>query len=90
MREQGESSNNPQVLDKEQVSGIGKNTASRIFKEIVGLRVGEALMFSPSAMVDADMTDDGTPKYFRLGTGFLKVRVRTRLTTDGGKSILAA
>ncbi|OBT40293.1 hypothetical protein VE00_09627 [Pseudogymnoascus sp. WSF 3629] len=51
---------------------------------------GEALIFSPSAMIVADVASGGTSGYFRLGTGFLKVRVRTRLTTDGGKSVLAA
>jgi hypothetical protein len=74
----------------ERISGAKSNTASLIFREIVGLRVGEALLFSPSAMVDADMASSDASRYARLGTGFLKVRVRTRLTTDGGKSVLAA
>ena len=71
-------------------SGAKSHTASLIFKKIVGLGIGEALIFSPSAMIDADVASGGTSEYVRLGTGFLKVRVRTRLTTDGGKSVLAA
>jgi hypothetical protein len=43
-------------------------------------------LFLPSAMVEAEMA--GGSSFARLG--FLKVRVRTRLTTDGGKSVLAA
>lgn len=71
-------------------SGAKSHTASSIFKKVVGLGIGEALIFSPSAMIDADVVSGGTSEYVRLGTGFLKVRVRTRLTTDGGKSVLAA
>ncbi|KFY83986.1 hypothetical protein V500_09690 [Pseudogymnoascus sp. VKM F-4518 (FW-2643)] len=64
-------------------------TASVIFTKIVELEVGEALLFSPSAMVGVDVASNGG-WYARLGAGVLKVRVRSRLTTDGGKSILAA
>jgi hypothetical protein len=74
----------------EPISGGKHNTAALIFKKIVELEVGEALMFSPSAMVGADVASGDNSKYAKLGTGFLKVRVRTRLTTDGGKSVLAA
>ncbi|OBT84079.1 hypothetical protein VE02_07020 [Pseudogymnoascus sp. 03VT05] len=69
-------------LMSEPTSGAKNHTASLIFKKIVGLGVGEALIFSPSSMIDANMAIGGISKYVRLGTGFLKVRVRTRLTTD--------
>lgn len=75
--------------DADTISGAKIPTAATIFKKIVELEVGEALLFSPSAMVGVDVTSDGG-RYTRLGAGFLKVRVRSRLTTDGGKSILAA
>lgn len=79
-----------QGLMGELTSGAKIHTTSLIFKKIVGLGVGEALIFSPSAMIDADVASGGSSGYVRLGTGFLKVRVRMRLTTDGGKSVLAA
>lgn len=75
--------------DAESIPVAKGHTASMIFKKIVGLEVGEALLFSPSAMVGVDVTSGGGG-YTRLGAGFLKVRVRSRLTTDGGKSVLAA
>lgn len=75
---------------KGRISGAKNHTASLIFKEIVGLRVGEALLFSPSAIIGVDMASGESSNYARLGTGFLKVRVRMRLTTDGGRSVLAA
>lgn len=65
------------------ISSEKGNTAAMIFKTIVGLEVGQALLFSPSAMVDVGTANGDTTKYTRLGTRFLKVRVRSRLTTDG-------
>jgi hypothetical protein len=65
------------------------NPAKRMFTEVVNLRVGEALLFAPSAMVGLDEGKDGEVALRRLGDGFLKVRVRTRLTIDGGKSVMA-
>ena len=53
--------------------------------EIVELEPGEALIFSPSAMLEA--VEGKAPR--NLGMEWLKVRVRRRLTEDGGKSILA-
>jgi hypothetical protein len=69
------------------VASARSNAARRVFREIVKLRVGEALLFSPSAMIGVE--GDGNLGFTRLGMGFLKVRVRTRLTTDGGKSVMA-
>ena len=81
-----------------------KNDVARIFEEIVGLEVGEALLFSPAAMLnttvaveDVDMADKLlevmpekgiVPK--KLGTEWVKMMVRKRLTEDGGRSIMAA
>lgn len=50
-----------------------------LYNRIMGLRVGEALMFAPSAVVGGA----------RLGGDSLKVKVRKRITWDGGKSILS-
>lgn len=78
----------PGDRDADAISGAKALTSATIFKKIVGLEVGEALLFSPSAMVGVDVGGGGG-SYGRLAGGFLKVRVRSRLTTDGGKSKLA-
>jgi hypothetical protein len=62
------------------------NAAQRIFNKIVQLKVGEALLFAPTAMVGTNKCGLDTTK---LGTGFLEIRVRNRLTLDGGKSVMA-
>ena len=87
--------------------GTGEESAKRdiafTFAEIAGLEVGEALVFSPSAILkgpvavkDAETTgkkrevicpEDVVPE--KLGTGCMKMRVRKRLTEDGGTSIMA-
>lgn len=96
-----------------------------LFSEIVSLRPGQALIFSPSAVVglkDSEPaeqhaientsfgvftngnSEDGSSrnasstngergsqaKIVRLGNGVLKVRVRKRITQDGGRSIMAS
>ncbi|OBT69558.1 hypothetical protein VE03_00820 [Pseudogymnoascus sp. 23342-1-I1] len=76
-------------LARELISGGKGRRASMIFRKIVGLEVGEALVFSPSAMVGVGVASSGGSRYIKLGAGYLKVRVRGRLTTDGGKSVLA-
>ena len=61
-----------------------RRNVRKIFEEIVTLNVGEALVFSPSAILSCDASN-----VTKLGMSYLKVRVRKRLTTDGGRSILA-
>jgi len=64
-----------------------------IFHAVVDLDPGEALLFSPSAMlrIKEELDESGvvTKKASKLGMRYLKVRVRQRLTADGGRSILA-
>ncbi|RKF63884.1 putative p-loop containing nucleoside triphosphate hydrolase [Erysiphe neolycopersici] len=55
------------------------NSKKDILQQIVKLDVGNALLFAPSAVVDVDQ---------KLGMDYLKIKVRNRLTTDGGKSIM--
>ncbi|KAL9028993.1 MAG: hypothetical protein Q9196_002714 [Gyalolechia fulgens] len=62
-----------------------KRDVQKIFVEIVELEPGDALIFSPAAMLEPV---EGGPSR-KLGIEWLKVRVRRRLTEDGGKSILA-
>ena len=57
------------------------------------LEPGEALLFSPSAMVrvreELDESGGVRKRAGRLGMRWLRVRVRQRLTVDGGRSVLA-
>ncbi|OQV00295.1 hypothetical protein CLAIMM_05813 [Cladophialophora immunda] len=60
-----------------------------VFKIIVRLGQGEALVFCPKAYFDID--DGGESPGFRpLEDGYAKVKIRGRLTADGGRSILAS
>ncbi|KAI9829830.1 MAG: hypothetical protein M1826_005407 [Phylliscum demangeonii] len=52
---------------------------------IVNLDVGEALLFAPSTMLAVER---GVIE--KLGMADLKVRIRSRLSTDGGRSVLAS
>ncbi|POS81357.1 hypothetical protein DHEL01_v200238 [Diaporthe helianthi] len=62
-----------------------KQAAANLFARIVGLRVGEALVFSPNAVVG--VSEEGEAR--KLGSGVLKVCVRNRVTEDGGTSVMA-
>ncbi|RYP07738.1 hypothetical protein DL765_009030 [Monosporascus sp. GIB2] len=59
--------------------------ATAMFAHIVQLKVGEALVFAPSAVLGID--DSLNVK--RLSHGVLKVRIRNRVTEDGGRSVMA-
>ncbi len=73
------------VSTAEELGGATKRDARSIFAEIVELEPGEALIFSPSAVLEP--VEGEAPR--KLGMEWLKVRVRKRLTEDGGRSILA-
>ena len=73
---------------------VGEDSLEEMFKTIVGLRTGEALVFSPDSLLDvrnatlsievSDMAIDP------LLDQYVKVRIRNRISTDGGKSIMAS
>lgn len=66
-------------------SGKAKNGSVRsLFSQIVTLNVGESLLFSPSATLDVV---DGRPR--KLGVGYVKFKTRSRVTADGGSSVMA-
>lgn len=74
-----------------------EDPALELFSRIVDLRVGEALMFAPSAIVtlkkrtgEENSDKSGLGEASRLAHGVLKVRIRNRTTADGGRSIMAA
>ncbi len=75
-------------------SSDGLSTVSDIFRTIVGLQTGEALLFSPTALLDIGMQDLTKPFAKRplekLTDAYVKLRIRKRVTTDGGKSIMAS
>jgi hypothetical protein len=64
--------------------------AAAMLKEIVELGVGEALLFSPSAMVGLETDNQGGMVVRKLRAEYLRIQIRTRMTIDGGKSIMAA
>lgn len=55
-----------------------------LMKRIVALRTGEALLFSPTAMLTIQ---NGKP--VRLDTDIVKFKTRMRLSADGGTSHMA-
>ncbi|KAI1775458.1 hypothetical protein F4818DRAFT_451751 [Hypoxylon cercidicola] len=59
--------------------------AAAMFAQIVRLRVGEALLFAPSAVLGIDSASN----IRKLNHGVLKVRIRNRVTEDGGQSVMA-
>ena len=64
-----------------------------ILRMIVNLEAGQALLFAPSALLD--VANDGAssssnaPKIQKLGLRYVKMRVRKRLTEDGGRSVMS-
>ncbi|KAK2739634.1 hypothetical protein FQN55_009370 [Onygenales sp. PD_40] len=85
--------------------GESTYTSDGLFSRIVTLRTGEALVFCPSAMLDLARekgdevssagTDGAVTSTLRplqvkeLGAKYARIRIRKRVTTDGGRSILA-
>lgn len=60
-----------------------------LFYRIVNLRVGEALLFSPGAVLGSAAGNPSSPGLSRLGAGYLVIKIRKRLTEDGGKSVIS-
>lgn len=65
-----------------------KNNLASLFSRIVHLQVGEALLFCPSAIIESSVKD-GHVNYNHLGANHLGVRIRSRLTLDGGRSVIS-
>lgn len=83
----------------------GPDTQMDLFSRIVNLKTGEGLLFAPTAVLDVREVDSGplvsdhecttngrfsNKEIVQLGEGILKVRVRKRITKDGGKSVMAS
>lgn len=71
------------VLKKHIAALKGKNDQA-IFEQIVRLKVGENLLFCPTAAVGMEKN-----KIVSMDNGYVKFRTRSRITADGGKSKLA-
>ncbi|KAK3673914.1 hypothetical protein LTR78_006116 [Recurvomyces mirabilis] len=59
---------------------------AELFKRILGLKLGESLVFSPSSFVGSD--EDGMPR--KLGSGVLSLQTRLRMGMDIGMSDMAS
>ncbi|KAF3061101.1 hypothetical protein GL218_04120 [Daldinia childiae] len=65
-------------------------TNNSLFRTIVGLRTGQALLFCPTARMDVDDEAPGGTKWIKpLNDSYINIQIRRRLTADGGKSIMA-
>ncbi|GME23589.1 hypothetical protein GTA08_BOTSDO11984 [Neofusicoccum parvum] len=72
------------------IAGKGDEEVKRLFEEIVTLKVGESLLFAPSAVMRVEEGGrDGEKKIVKLGTECVRFKTRPRVTNDGGKSVLA-
>ncbi|KAI8962688.1 hypothetical protein F5Y11DRAFT_321843 [Daldinia sp. FL1419] len=71
---------------KEQCS----DNKNALFDTIIALQTGEALLFCPTAQMNVVKSVDGRKHVKALENGYAKVKIRKRLTADGGKSIMAA
>ena len=72
----------------------GEGSLDEMFKTIVGLHTGEALVFAPDSILDVVNASIGIwhteVALEPLLDRFVKVRIRNRISTDGGKSIMAS
>jgi hypothetical protein len=70
--------------------GDSEDDNDSLFRRIDQLNGGEALLFSPTALVKLQSENAQKFVYSYLSDEYLKIKIRARLTTDGGKSVLAA
>lgn len=64
-----------------------KETAKHLFEKIVRLETGEAFVFAPSATVA--IGNPGCSSTSGLTRSYTKVKIRSRLSEDGGRSVFA-
>lgn len=80
--------------ETEAVSSItfeGKDPVLEVFAMIVSLHTGEALVFAPSAVIGLGEVEKNKPGTLqRLAHRSLRVKVRSRLTRDGGRTVMAS
>lgn len=68
----------------------GEDPVLELFAMIVSLHTGQALVLAPSAVLGLGPKEEGREASIqRLAHRALKVKVRSRLTKDGGKTVMA-
>lgn len=85
---------------KKHLAGAGatgytdSRSVAEIFRTIVSLQTGEALLFSPTALLDIGVQDSANTfaqhHLEKLKDSYIKLRIRKRITADGGKDIMAS
>ncbi|KAK7954203.1 hypothetical protein PG988_014897 [Apiospora saccharicola] len=76
---------------KKHLAGANKHDSgdsNELFKTIVKLRTGTALLFSPTALTELPYAYNQSVQ--PLGNGYLKISIRKRLTADGGRSMASS
>jgi hypothetical protein len=68
------------------IAETDKAGLENLFGRIVNLRVGEALLFAPSAILSR--REEYNDVLIQLSSNLLKAKIRSRLTWDGGKSVV--
>lgn len=68
----------------------GCDGAKNLFSKIVELDVGEAVLFCPSAMLRLSERVGRAAVIEKLGVCWQHVRIRKRITADGGRSVMAS
>ncbi|TEA15922.1 hypothetical protein C8034_v001519 [Colletotrichum sidae] len=78
------------VLAVNPVNIEGKDPLSEVLAMILSLHTGQALVFAPSVVLGQQKkTENGLPVLDRLAHRPLRVKIRSRLTNDGGKTVMA-
>jgi hypothetical protein len=73
------------VLDKDEDGYVKGPSDVSLMREIVRLKVGESLLFCPTAVLSVGA--NGSVR--KLHEGYVKFKTRPRLTSDGGKTRMA-
>ncbi|GJC90032.1 hypothetical protein ColLi_13311 [Colletotrichum liriopes] len=77
------------IEDVDPVVVVGEDSASDLFEKIVSLQTGQALVFAPNAVIGPGRKENDTMTAVqRLAHRLLVVKVRSRLTQDGGRTIM--
>lgn len=69
------------------ISTESSKAQDKVFQRIVRLNTGEALIFAPNAAVGIKSKVE--PTQLLLGSAYFEVKIRTRLSNDGGESLMA-
>lgn len=64
-----------------------RESSCGLFETIVTLNTGEALVFCPSAAIKGSSNEDFHANV--MGQSYIRVKMRSRLSEDGGKSVMA-